>query len=162
MTEPTQQLETYVRDHDMAAEVLRLGAVTATVEEAARALGVAPEQIIKSLLFSAADGETVLVIAGGTTRVDAKKVTRITGLRRLRLASPEVALAATGYPAGGIPPVGHIRPLRVVLDRTVLDLPVVYGGGGADGALLRIRPTDILRVTNALVADVGRENSDDL
>ncbi|MBI5167779.1 MAG: YbaK/EbsC family protein [candidate division NC10 bacterium] len=125
-----------------------------TVEAAARGLGVSEGEIIKSLLFQAKDGGLVLAIAAGMGRINTKRLEQLTGLKGLRLAKPEVVLEATGYPAGGTPPVGHKNHLRVVVDWRVLELPYVYGGGGDPKVMMRIKPTDIIRLNQAKVQDI--------
>ncbi len=150
-------LAAYLREWRVDAELLAPGADTSTVPAAAAALGVPERQIVKSLLFEGKGGALVLVIARGTARVDRQKLSAVTGLRQPRLASPEVVRRATGFLPGGMPPVGHASPLRVVLDRRVLDEPVVFGGGGRSDTMLRIRPQDIARLTRATVADVADE-----
>ncbi len=145
----------YIRESAADAEVIRLPVGTATVERAAEALGVTADRIMKSLLFRARDGECVLVIAAGTARVDAKKLAAVTGKDGWRLAKPDGVLAVTGYPAGGTPPVGHATTLRVLMDAKAAALDVVYGGGGALDAMLRIRIADIRRLTGAEVHDLA-------
>ncbi len=126
-----------------------------TVPLAAAAIGARTEQILKSLLFQdQATGRLVLAIASGTGRIDRVRLGAIVGLDRLRLATPDVVLAATGFPAGGVPPIGHARHLPVVMDHRAAALDVAYGGGGADALLLRVRPADVLRVTDGIVADI--------
>ena len=73
---------------------------------------------------------------------------------RLRLAPAEVVKEATGYRAGGVPPIGHRQPLQVVIDRRVFDHDMVYGGGGDEWHMLRLEPQVIQRLTGARVADV--------
>ena len=153
------RLDRYLRQAGVAAEILTPGAATPTVPAAAAALGVRPAQIVKSLLFQGGGGTTVLVVVAGERRVDRRKLTAATGLRQPKLASPERVREVTGYPAGGTPPVGHLHPLRVVLDESVTSQPVVFGGGGSDRTMLRIAPADIVRLTGAAVADVCREES---
>ncbi len=147
-------LEAFLHEAGIEAEIIRFAVGTPTVERAAEALGVTTDQIIKSLLFQAKDGEWALVIAAGTARVDPKKLAAVTGKDRWRLAKPDVVEAVTGYPAGGTPPIGHAQKLRVLMDRKAAALDVVYGGGGALDAMLRIRIADIRRLTAAEVHDL--------
>ena len=86
--------------------------------------------------------------------MDSKKLAAVTGRDRWRLATPDVVLAVTGYPAGGTPPIGHATALRVLMDAKAAALDVVYGGGGALDAMLRIRVADIRRLTAAEVHDL--------
>lgn len=155
VVETTSLLEQLITSGAIAAEIVAPGVPTPTVPDAARALGVEDRQIIKSLLFAAKDGSVVLSILSGGSRVDRKKLRDVTGLRGLELAPPEVVLEQTGYPAGGTPPVGHVRTLDVVIDSGVMDLPIVFGGGGRIDLLLRITPQEIVRVTSATVAPIA-------
>ena len=147
-------LETVLGQIGVDGEVIRLPSGTPTVERAAAGLGVTTDRIIKSVLFQAKDGECLLVIAAGTGRVDLKKLAAVTGKARWRLARPDVVEAVTGYPAGGTPPVGHATKLRVLMDRKAAALDVVYGGGGAVDAMLRIRVADIRRLTGAEIHEL--------
>ena len=123
---------------------------TPTVPAAAAALGVAPAQIIKSLLFLVRDA-SVLVIACGDATVDRRVLTDRFGVgkKQIKLADAETVQRCLGYPVGGVPPFGHANNVPVLLDRAVLAWDVVYGGGGDDHTLLRIAPEELARVTKA-------------
>jgi prolyl-tRNA editing enzyme YbaK/EbsC (Cys-tRNA(Pro) deacylase) len=151
---PTERLVRFLRAHDVDAEVVEPGVPMPTVPLAAAAIGVRPEQILKSLLFMDRRGACVLVIACGTGRIASDRLATVSGLDRPRLADPETVFRVTGYPAGGVAPVGHASPLRVLVDRRAAALDVAYGGGGAEELLLRIRPEDIVRLTGAEVVDL--------
>lgn len=145
----------FLRNRNIDAEIIRPGRDTSSVLSAAAAPNVQPGQIVKSLLFLGKNGSTVLVIARGTARIDQRKLASVTGIRKPKLAPPEVIQRVTGYPPGGVPPVGHATPITVVLDRAVLEEPVVYGGAGDTDSMIRIRPADIQSITSALVADLS-------
>jgi Cys-tRNA(Pro) deacylase len=150
---PETRLRDYLEHHALQAILIEPKIPTPTVLDAARALGVEPADIIKSVAFETKD-QTVLVIAPGDRRIDANKVAQIFGLERLKMASPARVLEVTGYPAGGVPPVGHSEGLRVVMDATLLGRETLIGGGGSERLLLRIAPAEVLRVTCATLADV--------
>jgi prolyl-tRNA editing enzyme YbaK/EbsC (Cys-tRNA(Pro) deacylase) len=143
-----------LRDAGVDAELLAPGVPMPTVPLAAAAIGVREEQIVKSLLFCDKSGRCVLAIASGTARIDRARLAAVTGLDRPRLADPATVLAVTGFPAGGVAPVGHATDLRVVIDRRAAALDVVYGGGGSEETLLRISPREIIRLTNAETVDI--------
>lgn len=147
-------LKTYVKRVGIEAEFFEPGVAMPTVEASAEALGVSPDEILKSLLFQAKNGEFVLVVAAGNARVSTKKLSEITGLKGIRLAKPEVVFEVTGYPAGGTPPIGHKRRLKVIVDRRAAQLPYAYGGGGLAEVMVKLRLEDIIRLTGAEIHDV--------
>ncbi len=158
-----RDLERFLAAHGVTGELIRLPEHTPTVEAAAQVMGTSAERIVKSLLFLL-DGGTgepmpVLVIANGTDRVDYRRVAEHVGLsrKRVRLADADTVQAVTGYPVGGVPPLGHPRPLRTLMDRRMLQQPEVFAGGGAIDALLRITPAEIMRATGAEPVDVVAE-----
>jgi len=67
-------LTRFLRDHAVDAEIIRAGADTSTVQAAAMALGVRPDQIVKSLLFQGKDGTAILVVVRGLAKVDQRKL----------------------------------------------------------------------------------------
>lgn len=147
-------LLTYLEEHGVEAELVAPGVPMPTVTLAAAAIGAREEQILKSLLFRGRDGRLVLAIAAGTGKVDRELLAMVTGMDRPRLADAATVLAETGFPAGGVAPVGHRTRLEVVIDRRAAALDIAYGGGGTEDALLRIRPSDIVRLTGARVVDI--------
>jgi len=154
MTAGALDLADFIVEHGLQAEIIAPGAHMPTVDAAATALGVSPDQIFKSVLFQARDGQCVMVIACGNGRVDLQRVQAITGLCGLRLAKPDVVFARTGYPAGGTPPVGHREKFPVIVDTRVAAQDWGYAGGGRPEFLVKIRSADITRLNNAVVEDV--------
>ncbi len=150
----TLDLADFILDHDLQAEIIAPGAHMPTVDAAAAAMKVAPEQIFKSILFQAKDGRCVMVIACGNGRVDLGRVGAITGLEGLKLAKPDVVFAETGYPAGGTPPVGHREKFPVIVDTRVAAQEWGYAGGGQTEFLVKIKSADINRLNSASVHDV--------
>jgi prolyl-tRNA editing enzyme YbaK/EbsC (Cys-tRNA(Pro) deacylase) len=148
------RLRSYLAAADVVAEILAPRVPMPTVPLAAAAIGVREEQIIKSVLFRTKPGEVVLAIASGSARIDRSVLSQITGLPGLKLADAPTVMARTGYPAGGVAPVGHASHFPVVIDRRVMELDEVYGGAGSEETLLRISPVDIERLTGAIVADI--------
>jgi Cys-tRNA(Pro)/Cys-tRNA(Cys) deacylase len=151
---PVLDLAAFIRTQNLDAEMISPGVPMPTVDAAATALGVAPDRIFKSILFESRDGRCAMAIASGKARVDAKRLEALTGLSGLRLASPEVALRVTGYPAGGTPPVGHRERFPVVVDERVAAQEWGWAGGGRKELMVRIRSADIIRLTGAQVSDI--------
>ena len=153
-------LQQFLDAHGIEATIMPLGAHTATVSDAARALKVAAAQIIKSLVFIN-DGNPLLVINNGMARVDRKKLAGFLGVgrKRVKFASADQALEMTGYVVGSMPPFGHRQQLPTLVDPAVTAMEVVFGGGGDIDAMLRVTPAELLRVTGAQVVSVAQEGA---
>lgn len=150
---PSHLIELLERE-SIPATFLAPGIPMPTVPSAAAAIGVEERQILKTLLFCAREGQCVVAIACGTIKVDRQRLAHESGVASLRVASPEQVLAATGYPAGGVAPVGFKSQIPVVVDEAVLELDLAYGGGGHEWLLLQIDPAEIVRVNRAKVAAI--------
>lgn len=148
----TQDLSRFIEREGIDAQILELEEPTPTVEAAAAALGSAPAQIVKSVLFvvkqRSGEMRPLLVITNGTDRVDYVALARYAGTSRraIRIASAEQVLELTGYPVGTVPPFGHKTLLPTVIDEGVLRQETIYGGGGALNALMRLSVGELCRV----------------
>src|SRR5512136_2354784 len=151
----SQDLQRFIDEHHIAAQILPMAEDTPTVPDAARALGVAEDQIIKSLVFLV-DGQPALVIASGSGRVDDRLIAGHYGVgrKRVKMARPDHALDLTGYVVGSMPPFGHQSRLRTLVDPGVTRHAEIFGGGGAIDAMLRLAPGELLRATGAEVVAV--------
>jgi prolyl-tRNA editing enzyme YbaK/EbsC (Cys-tRNA(Pro) deacylase) len=133
-------------------ELKTLDDSTATVAQAATALGVEAGQIAKSIVF-VMDGEPILVVASGRHRIDLERVCDALDCAEGRQASADEVRAATGFPIGGVPPIGHGLP--VVFDTALLEYEVVYAAGGDGNTLFEVAPRQLAGCVHALVAPVG-------
>ncbi|HYO30849.1 MAG TPA: YbaK/EbsC family protein [Thermomicrobiales bacterium] len=154
---PSERLERFLRAAAVDHEFVAPGVAMPTVSAAAAALGVPESSILKTLVFETDDGTYLAAVTSGAIRVDRRKLAAAAGLRRLVFASPDAVRRVTGHPAGGVAPVGHQTAFPLVVDQAVLGLPVAWAGGGDASLLLRIAPADIVRLTNATVADIQAE-----
>ena len=148
----TDDLQAFIKANAIHAEILHLPVPTPTVETAALAVGADVQQIVKSILFLV-DDQPVLAIACGAEYIERRAIADLydVGKKRVKLASAEEVVSLSGYEVGAMPPFGHRQPLCSLLDRHVLELTEVFAGGGAENALMRVPPQEILRVSGARV-----------
>lgn len=152
----SKDLARFVEQNEIDAEIIHLQSPTPTVAAAAEALGVLPEQIIKSVLFLA-DSQPLLVIANGLTRINRKQLADTVAMsrRRVKMAGGEQVEEITGYPTGAVPPFGHPQRLQTLMDQRVLHEEVVFGGGGEIDALMRVSVSELRRATGAQIVDLA-------
>ena len=144
-------------------EIHELADTTHTAADAARALGVEQAQIVKSLVFVAegTDGglTPVLCLVAGTNRVDLALLAAVTGEAGVRRASAREARELTGFSIGGIPPLGHPRPVRVVMDPDLGRYPEIWAAAGHDRSVFPVSPAALRALTNATVAEIAEISS---
>ncbi len=150
-------LQQFIDAHEIEATILPMAEHTLTVPDAARALGVETEQIIKSLIFII-EGRPILVINNGTARVDPRKIAKrfAVNRKRVKFAAPEQALEITGYVVGSMPPFGHRQTLPTFINPAIMQLQTIFGGGGDIDAMMRLSTNELLRVTNAEILDAAK------
>jgi prolyl-tRNA editing enzyme YbaK/EbsC (Cys-tRNA(Pro) deacylase) len=154
VTGPVDRVVAALRAGGAGGEVRRLGTPVPTAAAAARALGCDVGAIANSLVFDA-DGAPLLVLASGAHRVHTGTVAALVGAERVRRATPEFVLAATGQEVGGVAPVGHPAPLRTVVDTDLAAHPVVWAGGGDHLTMFATSYEELLRLTGGLPATVA-------
>jgi len=136
------------------ADVRRFETPVPTAAAAAQALGCDVGAIANSLVFDA-DGEPLLVLASGSHRVDTGKVAALVGATKVRRATPEFVLAATGQEVGGVAPVGHPAPLRTLVDEDLAAHPQVWAAGGIPHAVFPTTFDELVVLTRGEPADVA-------
>jgi prolyl-tRNA editing enzyme YbaK/EbsC (Cys-tRNA(Pro) deacylase) len=127
-----QRFQDRLAELGLEAEVHELAASTRTAAEAAAAVGVEVGQIVKSLVFVDPEGP-LLCLCAGDRRVDTPKL----GADG-RQANGDEVRDATGFAIGGVPPIGHGRPVRTVVDESLRRFPTVWCAAGTPNAVFSV------------------------
>ncbi len=123
--------------------------------EAAEALGVEPERVFKTLVADV-DGALWVAVVPVVTQLDLKALAAAAGGKRAVMAAAADAERSSGYVIGGISPLGQRRPLPAVVDETALLHDTVFVSGGRRGLDIELGPLDLIALTSAITADIGR------
>lgn len=123
--------------------------------QASQVSGVPLSEIIKTIVFVDQEAKPMIAVVQGDRNVSRHKLEHCSNSKSVRLASDDAAKAATGYPPGGIPPVGHKKKLPVFLDEGVMGHEYVWCGGGARSKLVRLKTEDIVKLSAATVCDIS-------
>ena len=129
---------------------------TKTAADAAAAIGVDIGQIVKSLIF-AVDGEVVLAYVSGANQLDEKKLAAAAGGAKCSRVDADVVREATGFPIGGVPPLGLATQLRIFVDPDLLQYEEVWAAAGTWNDVFSIDPRELIRVSGGVVVDLRRE-----
>lgn len=123
--------------------------------EAATALDLDPDRVFKTLLADIG-GALVVGIVPVTGKLDLKALAAAVGGKKAEMADPKLAERRTGYVVGGISPIGQKYAHRTVLDETAELYDTIFVSGGRRGLDLELAPTDLVRVTGAVIAAIAR------
>ena len=127
-----------LRERGLEVEVRELAESTRTAAEAAAAVGVEVGQIVKSLVFTEDGGVPFLVLCAGDRRVDTSR------FGSARPATADEVRAASGFAIGGVPPLGHDRPLRTVVDESLRRFETVWCAAGTPHAVFPVLTEELI------------------
>ena len=149
----------------MALDIHDFPEGTHTAADAAAAVGAELGQIVKSLVFVAPDDagglEPIVCLVSGPNRVDVARLAAITGEPGIRRATAREANDLTGGVIGGIPPIGHSQPVRVVMDPDLGRFPEVWAAAGTATAVFPVAPGALRDLANATVAPLTEEPAEE-
>lgn len=131
--------------------VVELPQSTRTAQEAANAVGCELAQIVKSLVFKGLkSGDPILVLTSGANRVNEKLLCEVVG-EPIGKADADFVRERTGFAIGGVPPVGHIEPIRTFIDEDLMAFGEVWAAAGTPNAVFRLKTTDLRIITPGAV-----------
>ncbi len=161
LSPPTQRVVDAASRKGVSLVVHVFDESTHTAADAAAAVGAELGQIVKSLVFVAPDGsgalEPVLCLVSGPNRVDLARLAAVTGDPEIRRATAAEVKDLTGYTIGGIPPIGHPRTVRVIMDPDLGRFQVVWAAAGTATAVFPVPPATLRMLSNAVVAPICEE-----
>jgi Cys-tRNA(Pro) deacylase len=137
----------------VAHRVIRHGPVS-SLAEAARARGVAPADVVKTMVVRRGADDFLFVLVPGDRAISWAKLRKVLGVNRLSLPDAEVARQATGYERGTITPLGSARSWPVVADDRLRGREITLGAG-EHGVALAVNADEILPALDASLADIS-------
>jgi len=128
---------------------------TKTAADAAAAIGVVVGQIVKSLVFGV-DNEIVMALVSGSNQLDEKKLAAAAGGSKCLRVDADAVRAATGYPIGGVPPLGLATQLRIFIDPDLMQYDEVWAAAGTWNDVFAVSPRELATATAGVVVDLRR------
>jgi len=121
----------------------------------ARELNVPEHAVVKTLVMEDENRKPFLVLMHGDRKVSTKELARQIGVKKVDACKPEVAQRHTGYLIGGTSPFGTRKALPIYMEKSILDLALIYINGGRRGFLVGVHPHDILRILQPKLVTAG-------
>jgi Cys-tRNA(Pro) deacylase len=149
-----QRVQESLNQFGLSLSVVELPGSTRSAQEAALAIGCWVSQIAKSLVFWGKNSnEPLLIITSGTNRVNEKAVGVLVG-EPLEKADANKVQEYTGFPIGGVSPVGHKNPIRIYIDEDLMTFESIWAAAGTPHAVFELTPQDLLTMTGGKVIRV--------
>ena len=123
--------------------------------EASKAANIPLDKIAKTLVFVNQNSKPLVAIVRADCSVSRHKLESCSHSKSVKLASDETAERVTGYPTGGIPPVGHRKRMPIYLDEQVVNNEYVWFGGGTRTRLVRLKVQDIIKLVAPQICDIS-------
>ncbi len=155
---PQERVKAALRTLGLPGSVVNFEASTSTAVDAANAVGCEPGQIVKTLFFLA-DGRPTVALVAGDRQADTARLAEVVGVgrKRLKMGTPEEVLEHTGYPVGGVSPVGLPSPSDVVVDESLRRFEVVWAAAGTGNAVFEARTAELVQAIKGQWAAITRD-----
>ncbi len=125
---------------------------------AAHSLNLPEHAVIKTLVLEDDLRKPLIVLMHGDRDVALKKLATEIGAKSVHPCKPDIAQKHTGYQVGGTSPFGLRKPMPIYLERSILDLPLVYINGGKRGFLVGIHAHDLMQSLQPTTLDIAKKN----
>jgi Cys-tRNA(Pro) deacylase len=120
-----------------------------------RELNVDEHAVIKTLVMEDESAKPLIVLMHGDCKVSTKELARQIGCKKVEACKPEVANRHTGFLVGGTSPFGTKKKMPIYIEKSILDLPLIYINGGRRGFLVGVHPHDLMHALQPVVVDVA-------
>ncbi len=121
----------------------------------ARELQVDEHAVVKTLVMEDETGKPLIVLMHGDRKVSTKELARQANCKKVEPCKPEVANRHSGFLVGGTSPFGTRRKMPVYVERSILDLPLLYINGGRRGFLVALTPAELMRALSPQPVEVA-------
>ncbi|MXQ53703.1 YbaK/EbsC family protein [Shimazuella alba] len=154
MNEKVKAVQQILHDIGHSSNIVTLPEDAHTAKTAAAAIGCSVAQIAKSIIFKLeAPNTALLVVASGINRIDENKIESIIG-EKLAKANAGFVKKQTGFVIGGVAPIGHSHPLKILIDEDLLQYETIWAAAGHPKTVFQMAPDELIRMTDGKVVEL--------
>jgi prolyl-tRNA editing enzyme YbaK/EbsC (Cys-tRNA(Pro) deacylase) len=156
LAKSAKKVQTALDEFGLDLQVVELSDSTRTAQEAADTIGCTVAQIAKTLVFKdncPSSPQPVLFIVSGTNRVNERAVReRIS--EKIQKADADFVLEHTGFAIGGVPPIGHKKPITTYIDQDLMPYKEIWAAAGTPHAVFKLTPQIMVEITNGKIINI--------
>ena len=151
--EPVKRVENILKEFDQSLNIIVLETSARTADEAASSLGCEVGAIVKSLLFKTENSFTLCLVAGDK-RASLNSIKKLLKIKDASMASAEDVKDITGYTIGGVSPVGHLRKIEILIDKSLSRFNLLFAAAGHPNCVFKIDFTNLKKITNGITEEI--------
>ena len=151
--EPVQRVEKILKDFDESQNIIVLETSARTALEAAASLGCEVGAIVKSLLFKTENSFTLCLVAGDK-RASLNRIKKALKIKDASMASAEDVKNITGYTIGGVSPIGHLKKIEILIDKSLSRFNLLFAAAGHPNCVFKIDFTNLKKITNGVTEEI--------
>ena len=151
--EPVQRVEKILKDFDESQNIIVLETSARTALEAASSLGCEVGAIVKSLLFKT-ENSFILCLVSGDKRVSLNRIKKTLKIKDASMASAEDVKNITGYTIGGVSPVGHLKKIEILIDKSLSRFNLLFAAAGHPNCVFKIDFINLKKITNGNTEEI--------
>ena len=152
--ETVKRVEKSLREFDTNLEVIALDKTARTAKDAASSLKCELGAIVKSLVFKA-DSEFLVCLVSGDKRCSLNKLKKILNKKDVAMANAFEVKEHTGFSIGGVAPIGYLKKLNIIVDKSLSRFKYVYGAAGHPDCIFKITYSELIKLTKGLEREVA-------
>ena len=152
--EPVERVRKKLEEFDKSLKIVLLESTARTAIDAAKSLNTEVGSIVKSLLLRTKSSYLLCLIAGDK-RCSLNKLKKILKEKDLSMASANEVKEVTGFTIGGVSPIGHLKDIKVYIDKSLSRFETIYAAAGHPNCIFKISFEEIQKITSGSAMDIS-------
>ncbi len=151
--EPVKRVQEALKRFDIKLKIISLETSARTAKDAATSLNCELGAIVKSLVFIA-ENDFLICLVAGDKRCSLNKLKKILNKKDVSMANADQVKQNTGFSIGGVSPVGHLKKLNIIIDKSLSRFKFMYGAAGHPDCVFKISYSELINLTNGLEKEI--------
>jgi len=152
--DPVKRVKEIIKEFDSSLKVIVLSKASRTAKEAANSLNCDVGAIVKSLLVKKEKSFLICLVAGDK-RCSLNKLKKFLNIKNICMANAEEVKENTGFSIGGVSPVGHIKKLDILIDKSLGRYQNIFAAAGHPNYVFKINYNELIRLTNGFEKEIS-------
>ena len=151
--EPVKRVQEALKRFNSKLKIVALETSARTAKDAATSLNCELGAIVKSLVFRA-ENDFLICLVAGDKKCSLNKLKKILNKKDVSMADADQVKQNTGFSIGGVSPIGHLKKLNIIIDKSLSRFKFMYGAAGHPDCVFKIRYSELINLTNGLEKEI--------